>query len=82
MQSIAGWQFLRIPPFHKTRVRPARRADKNFFAHLVNEVATVGERKRCVNTQRLEKLVAGAGFEPAIRQLPDYEPLWRKPVIV
>ena len=69
-QSVAGWQFLRIPALHKTRIRPTRRPDKNFPAHLFNEVATLGERKRCVNTQRLEKkLVAGAGFEPAIHDL-------------
>jgi hypothetical protein len=29
----------------------------------------------------LGKLVAGAGFEPAVRQLPDYELPRRKPVI-
>jgi len=32
-------------------------------------------------THRGGKLVAGAGFEPAIRQLPDYEPLRGRPVI-
>ena len=38
-QSVAGRQLLRIPTLHKTRVRPARRADKNFPAHTFNETA-------------------------------------------
>ena len=54
-QPIVRWQFLRIPMFHKTRIRPTRRSDKNFPAHLFNEVATISERKRCVNTQGLER---------------------------
>jgi hypothetical protein len=134
-QSLAGRQFLRIPTLHKTRVRPTRGADKNFPAHLVNEVAVAlkanatrnkatrgrartpkasrnrkaiscGFRTKCFgvrcvlaslwnhllcqehasvgtsvryatnsgSTCREEKLVAGAGFEPAIPpQRRDYE---------
>jgi hypothetical protein len=35
------------------------------------------------DTRRREGLVAGAGFEPAVRQLPDYEPSGKgKPVMV
>src|SRR5882724_743984 len=38
-QSVARWQFFRIPALHKTRVRPAGGANKNFPAHPFNEVA-------------------------------------------
>ena len=38
-QSVARRQFLRIPTLHETGVRPTRRPDKNFPAHLFNEVA-------------------------------------------
>src|SRR4051794_23029862 len=38
-QSVAGGEFLRIPTLHKTWIRPACRADKNFPAHPFNEVA-------------------------------------------
>src|SRR6266567_8987372 len=33
-EPLPGWHFLRIPAFHKTGIRPARRADKNFPAHM------------------------------------------------
>src|SRR5438876_356217 len=38
-QSVARRQLFRIPALHKAGVRPTRRANKNFPAHLVNEVA-------------------------------------------
>src|SRR5436190_21840133 len=47
-QSVARREFFRIPALHKTRVRPTRRANKNFPAHLVNEVAMRRKDKLCV----------------------------------
>src|SRR3954465_954084 len=38
-QSIAGREFFRIPTLHKPWIRPACSADKNFPAHLFNEIA-------------------------------------------
>jgi hypothetical protein len=39
------------------------------------------QKKSCWRSIRAEKLVAEAGFEPAIRRLPDYEPRRCNPVI-
>src|SRR5437867_1677848 len=47
-QSVARRQFLRVPPLHKTRVRPTGSADENFSAHLFNEVAMRRKDKLCV----------------------------------
>jgi hypothetical protein len=49
-------------------------ADVKFAFAVLNDVDAINQRDR-------KKMVAGAGFEPAIRQLPDYELLWCKPVI-
>src|SRR5262249_15743570 len=43
-QSLARWQFLRIPTLHKTRIRPTCRADKNLPAHIPT-------KSRCGETQ-------------------------------
>src|SRR5436190_15788734 len=37
-QPVCRRKFLRVPTLHKTGVRPTRRADKNFPAHLFNEI--------------------------------------------
>ena len=61
-QSVAGWKFLRIPTLHETGIRPTRRPDKNFPAHLFNEVATLDERKRYVSTQGLNEEIGCGGW--------------------
>jgi hypothetical protein len=40
-----------------------------------------GTKEKLLTQHSSKKLVAGAGFEPAVRRLPDYELLRCKPVI-
>ena len=51
-EPVACRHLLRIPPLDKTRVRPARRPDKNFSAHTINEVAVAAKANAIENLRR------------------------------